>query len=75
MTVADNIETLPQSRTGDYEVARFNALRHGVLSQYTVLPWEDRNEYRALLEALIAEHHLAQAAPATGGTRRPSSRA
>src|SRR5438094_510619 len=25
---------------GDYEVARFNALRHGVLSQYTVLPWE-----------------------------------
>jgi hypothetical protein len=57
MTVADNIETLPQSRTGDYEVARFNALRHGVLSQYTVLPWEDGNEYRALLEALIAEHN------------------
>jgi len=25
---------------------RFNALRHGVLSCYTVLPWEDAGEYR-----------------------------
>jgi hypothetical protein len=27
-----------------------------VLSQYTVLPWEDSEEYRALIEALVAEH-------------------
>jgi isochorismate hydrolase len=39
-----------------YEIARFNALRHGVLSRYTVLPWEDECEYRALLDALVAEH-------------------
>ena len=39
-----------------YEVTRFNALRHGVLSRYTVLPWENEDEYRALLDALIAEH-------------------
>jgi hypothetical protein len=39
MTVAENVETLPQPRGGNYEVARFNALRHGLLSQYTVLPW------------------------------------
>jgi hypothetical protein len=58
MTVAENIETLPlQPRDGDYAVARFNALRHGVLSQYTVLLWEDGDEYRALLEALVAEHN------------------
>jgi hypothetical protein len=56
MTVAENIETLPQPRGGNYELARFNALRHGVLSRYTVLPWEDGEEYRALLEALAAEH-------------------
>ncbi len=55
MTVADNIETLPQPRGGNYEIGRFNALRHGVLSQYTVLPWENGDEYRALLEALVAE--------------------
>jgi hypothetical protein len=42
--------------TGNYETARFNALRHGVLSRYTVLPWEDETEYRALLGALVAEH-------------------
>ena len=47
---------LPQHRGGNYEIGRFNALRHGVLSQYTVLPWEDADEYRALLEALVAEH-------------------
>jgi hypothetical protein len=57
MTVAENVETLPQPRGGDYEIARFNALRHGVLSQYTVLPWEDRVEYGSLVEALVAEHN------------------
>jgi hypothetical protein len=37
-------------------VTRFNALRHGVLSRYTVLPWEDETEYETLLAALVAEH-------------------
>jgi hypothetical protein len=42
--------------TGDTEITRFNALRHGVLSRYTVLPWEDADEYHALVAALVAEH-------------------
>jgi hypothetical protein len=37
-------------------ITRFNALRHGVLSRYTVLPWENSDEYRAVVEALVAEH-------------------
>ena len=41
---------------GSYEATRFNALQHGVLSRYAVLPWEDRSEYQALLDALVAEH-------------------
>jgi len=56
MSLAENVATLPQPRTGNYEFARFNALRHGVLSRHTVLPWEDGEEYRVLLEALVAEH-------------------
>jgi hypothetical protein len=56
MSLAENVETLPQPRGGNYEFARFNALRHGVLSQHTVLPWEDPDEYRELVEALAAEH-------------------
>jgi hypothetical protein len=56
MTVAQSPEVLPPVCSGNYEAARFNALRHGVLSQYTVLPWEDAAEYRVLLEALVAEH-------------------
>jgi hypothetical protein len=44
------------ARTGGTEITRFNALRHGVLSHYTVLPWENPDEYHALVEALVAEH-------------------
>ena len=38
------------------ELTRFNALRHGVLSRYTVLPWEDADEYRTLVASLVVEH-------------------
>jgi len=41
---------------GNYQATRFNALQHGVLSRYAVLPWEDRSEYLALLDALVSEH-------------------
>src|SRR6516162_4021105 len=39
-----------------YDASRFNALRHGVLSVHTVLPWEDKAEYEALLNALVEEY-------------------
>lgn len=42
--------------SASYEATRFNALQHGVLSRHAVLPWEDRREYQALLDALAAEH-------------------
>ena len=47
--------TLP-TQTSGAEFTRFNALRHGVLSRYTVLPWEDADEYHSLVAALAAEH-------------------
>ena len=56
MSLTENVATLPQPRGCNYEFGRFNALQHGVLSRHTVLPWEDGEEYRALLEALVAEH-------------------
>ena len=37
-------------------LTRFNALRHGILSRYTVLPWEDEEEYAALVASLADEH-------------------
>jgi hypothetical protein len=43
-------------QAGRTESTRFNALRHGILSRYTVLPWEDADEYSTLLAALVAEH-------------------
>ena len=39
-----------------YTASRFNAVRHGILSRYTVLPWEDPEEYEQLLNALVTEH-------------------
>jgi hypothetical protein len=47
----------PQRRSqGGYKGSRFNALRHEVLSGHTVLPWEDREEYSALLGGLVEEY-------------------
>jgi hypothetical protein len=46
---------LPADTVGT-EITRFNALRHGVLSRYTVLPWESADEYQTLVATLVAEH-------------------
>lgn len=40
----------------NYDAVRFNAMQHGVLSRYTVLPHEDAREYEALLSAMRNEH-------------------
>src|SRR3984957_15623033 len=50
------LESALLMQCGNYQVTRFNTLRHGVLSRYTVLPWEDEAEYQTLLSALVAEH-------------------
>src|SRR5689334_3061738 len=56
MSLAETAPMPSKLGVGNYEVTRFNALRHGVLSKHTVLPWEDAAEYSTLLEALVAEH-------------------
>ena len=56
MSIAQNGEMPTQERNGHYEITRFNAVRHGLLSRYTVLPWENEEEYQELLEGLVAEH-------------------
>ncbi len=53
--ICASIANLP-AQTGGTEITRFNALKHGILSRHTVLPWEDAGEYRALVAALAAEH-------------------
>jgi hypothetical protein len=53
------IETgsLPRQESNrGYEVSRLNAVRHGILSADTVLPWEDKLEYQSLLSALVEEY-------------------
>ena len=55
LEMTETLSILP-AETGGTEITRFNALKHGVLSRYTVLPWEDADEYQALLAALAVEH-------------------
>jgi len=55
LTMTKTTQTVPVE-SGSTDITRFNALRHGVLSRYTVLPWESADEYRAVVEALVAEH-------------------
>ena len=44
------------AESGNTAITRFNALQHGVLSRYTVLPWEEASDYETLLSAFAAEH-------------------
>ncbi|NDP39900.1 MAG: hypothetical protein GZ093_14310 [Rhodoferax sp.] len=46
------VETKPPA----YEVVRFNALKHGILSRYTVLSHESHADYESLVNSLIDEH-------------------
>ena len=43
---------IPPADTAATALTRFNALRHGVLSRYAVLSWEDADEYHALVGAV-----------------------
>lgn len=57
------------SSTGDkeaakvigYDASKYNALKHGILSKYTVMHWENRDDYDALLGSLIDEYKPANA--------------
>lgn len=49
-----SVEQAPVS--AGYDASRLNAMRHGILSRFTVLPWEDAREYQALQATLVAEH-------------------
>jgi len=39
-----------------YDASKYNALKHGVLSKYTVMYWENRDDYDTLLSSLIDEY-------------------
>lgn len=39
-----------------YDTSKYNALKHGVLSKYTVMQWENREDYESLMESLINEY-------------------
>jgi len=39
-----------------YDTSKYNALKHGVLSKYTVMQWENREDYNSLLNSLTIEY-------------------
>ena len=46
----------PAQNPQGYEVVRFNALKHGILSRYTVLSHESHADYESLVNSLMDEH-------------------
>ena len=56
-TRPDTVATAPDS----YDAVRLNAMRHGILSRYTVLAHESADDYQALLTALAEDHQPAGA--------------
>jgi hypothetical protein len=60
-TTTNTASTAPLMPTADpstqsYEVVRFNALKHGILSRYTVLSHENHADYESLVNSLMDEH-------------------
>ena len=60
-TTTHTASTAPLMPTADantqpYEVVRFNALKHGILSRYTVLSHENHADYESLVNSLMDEH-------------------
>ena len=60
-TITRTDGTAPLLPTADkspqpYEVVRFNALKHGILSRYTVLSHESHADYESLVNSLMDEH-------------------
>ena len=55
-TGTDKTDDTANSQLHPYEVVRFNALKHGILSRYTVLSHENHADYESLVNSLMDEH-------------------
>ena len=55
MTSPSNLITGDTQAPG-YEAVRFNAMKHGILSRYTVLSHESHADYESLVNSLMSEH-------------------
>jgi len=54
LVVTGTVTALTKSADGNgTDLTRFNALRHGILSRYTVLPWEDAGFHVAMRAGAI----------------------
>ena len=61
IAITESDSTAPLMPTADsssqpYEAVRFNALKHGILSRYTVLSHENHADYESLVLSLMGEH-------------------
>ena len=54
--LTDKTDEIAKSNSQPYEVVRFNALKHGILSRYTVLSHESHADYESLVNSLMDEH-------------------
>ncbi len=55
-TGTDKTDETANSQLHPYEVVRLNALKHGILSRYTVLSHENHADYESLVNSLMDEH-------------------
>ncbi len=57
-TVTNNINTQEDNQVSltNYEASKYNALKHGILSRYTVTNWENKEDYQMLLNSIMKEY-------------------
>jgi hypothetical protein len=55
-TITDKTAEIAETEPQPYQAVRFNALKHGILSRYTVLSHENHADYESLVRSLMDEH-------------------
>jgi hypothetical protein len=53
---SDHALTASDQQGAGYQLVRFNAMKHGILSRYTVLSHENHADYESLVNSLMDEH-------------------
>ena len=56
ITNTSPLKLTAENSSQPYEDVRFNALKHGILSRYTVLSHENHADYESLVNSLFQEH-------------------
>ena len=56
MKLVKNSSTKSKQVNSNYDSSKYNAVKYGIFSKYTVMHWENKDDYDSILNDLIEEY-------------------